>query len=157
MSSALAQGWLDAAAQGALRTELETIYERTADAITARGPVCWASGRCCNFEKAGHRLYVTGLEAAYVLTSGGVLTKAMLEEARGRGGCGFAAGNLCGVHGIKPLGCRIYFCDRSAQEWQQELHEQMLGELRGLHERWDIAYRYGEWGAMLELLLAAGD
>jgi hypothetical protein len=85
-----------------------------------------------------------------------MLTGAKLEEARSRGGCAFATGNLCGVHAIKPLGCRIYFCDRSAAAWQQELHEEMLRELRGLHDRWEIAYRYGEWGGMLEMLLAAG-
>lgn len=34
-----------------------------------RGPVCWASGRCsCNFEKFGHRLYVTALETAWCVT-----------------------------------------------------------------------------------------
>ena len=46
---------------------LERIYASVAQEITARAPACWASGRCCNFAKAGHRLYVTGLEAAYAL------------------------------------------------------------------------------------------
>lgn len=43
------------------------MYAETAAAIAERAPACWASGRCCNFERSGHLLYVTGLEAAYAV------------------------------------------------------------------------------------------
>jgi Fe-S-cluster containining protein len=125
-----------------------------ADQIEARGPACWASGRCCSFEKAGHRLYVTGLEAAYTVSRlGRVLSVAEVEAARVRGDCPFLEKNLCGVHGIKPIGCRVYFCDRSAQEWQQELSERALEQVKRLHELHGIPYRYGEWRGMLEMVV----
>lgn len=158
MQDELAGEWLAAVGRAEVASALEAVYARCAGAIAARGPSCWASGRCCNFEKAGHRLYVTGLEAAYTLAllpgSGGAFTRATIDgrdvdEARARGGCPFQVSNLCGVHGIKPLGCRVYFCDRSAQVWQQELSETLLGEIKALHDRFGVEYRYGEWREML--------
>jgi Fe-S-cluster containining protein len=149
----LCDQWLSAARDAGVAAELEAIYQMIADQIEARGPACWASGRCCNFEKTGHRLYVTGLEAAYtVVRLGRELGVAEVEAARGRGDCPFLVKNLCGVHQIKPIGCRVYFCDRSAQEWQRELSERTLEQVRRLHERRGIEYRYGEWRGMLEML-----
>jgi Fe-S-cluster containining protein len=158
----LAASWLAAIARHDIRAGLESIYSDAAAAITARGPVCWASGRCCNFEKHGHRLYVTGLEAAYCIDQLPVvaakrpenfpesgLRLIVLESAQQTGGCPFQVRNLCGVHAIKPLGCRIYFCDQSAQQWQQDLSEQLLARLRALHDEHGIEYRYGEWRDML--------
>ena len=124
-----------------------------ADQVEARGPACWASGRCCSFEKAGHRLYVTGLEAAYTISRlQSPLSRAGTDEARARGDCPFLAQNLCGVHTIKPIGCRVYFCDRSAQGWQHDLSERALDMVKRLHEQHAIPYQYGEWRAMLEMI-----
>lgn len=152
----LAEAWLAAAADPTVALELEAIYTFAAAEIESRGPACWASGRCCNFEAAGHRLYVTGLEAAYTAlrVGPGVLTAESLKAAMARGGCPFQATNLCGAHEIRPLGCRVYFCDRSAQEWQQDLCERALLRLRGLHERRRIEYRYGEWRGMLGMFVS---
>jgi Fe-S-cluster containining protein len=186
---ALVDSWLFAVARENVAAELEMIYASASAAIAERGPACWASGRCCNFDAAGHRLYTTGLEMAYCVvrlagsawaaagerarqsgTDAGVEVRirgriaaigpspssrgllADLAAARARGGCPFQVGNLCGVHEIKPLGCRVYFCDRSAQQWQQDLSERLLADIRSLHDRHAIDYRYGEWREMLGML-----
>lgn len=182
---AIIESWLHAAGLGPAAAELERVYADAAAAIAARGPACWASGRCCNFDQAGHRLYVTGLEAAYCLvrvvsspwaeagkqvragrpavavtingraielgpapTGEGVI--ADIDAARARGGCPFQVANLCGVHAVKPLGCRVYFCDRTAETWQQELSERLLRDIRDIHDRHRLPYRYGEWRDMLD-------
>ncbi len=146
---------------------LESIYSNLAAEIESRGPACWASGRCCHFEKTGHRLFVTGLEAAYSVWKIGhghpvasamgcrapVLSAPAIAHARERGDCPFLEKNLCGIHAIKPLGCRVYFCDRSAQDWQHALSERALERVRALHEAHHIAYRYGEWRTMLEMFV----
>lgn len=147
-----------AGSDGEIARELEGIYGAVAGAITVRGPVCWASGACCNFEGAGHRLYVTGLEAAYALAhmeSQKRPTPGAIADARARGGCPFQIANLCGIHTIKPLGCRVYFCDRTAQQWQQDLCEGALAKIRELHERRAIPYVYAEWRSVLEALTGA--
>lgn len=156
--AALAAEWLDAVARPRVVSALEAVYLATAEAIAARGPACWASGRCCNFAKTGHLLYVTGLEAAYTvsrLTDRPALTEADIGRAREVGGCPFQVNNLCGVHPIRPLGCRVYFCDKSAQAWQQDLYERELTALRTLHDAEGIPYRYAEWRSLLELLVRA--
>ena len=143
---AQARSWVEAARQTSVSAEIETVYADVAEQIEARGPACWASGRCCNFEKAGHLLFVTGLEAAWTV----------LRSPRGRvgdaGGCRFQEGNLCGVHGARPLGCRVYFCDRSAQEWQHRLSEHGQAQVRAIHDRHGLTYRYAEWRWLLLVL-----
>lgn len=154
--SAPETAWLAAACDPMISGSLDEIYARLSSAVAARGPVCWSSGRCCNFETTGHRLYVTGLEAAYTLTRLPAEIRIVLgsiSEARARGGCPFQSANLCAVHAIKPLGCRIFFCDRSAQSWQRELSEQMLEQIRALHDRHGVDYLYAEWRSLLESIV----
>jgi Fe-S-cluster containining protein len=154
----LVSAWLDAARDEPIASALESIYDTVRTEIEARAPVCWASGRCCNFEQTGHRLYVTGLEAAYTMTrlnEKQAITRDDVDEARSRGGCPFQELNLCSVHTIKPLGCRTYFCDRTATEWQQTLTERSLDGIKSIHERFGVPYRYAEWRAMLELFTDA--
>jgi Fe-S-cluster containining protein len=163
----LAQHWRGAAAREDIRDALLRVYAVVASEVRARGPACWASGRCCNFDRAGHRLYVTGLEAAFCVVNATaapsepataparapvslpVLTIASVDASRERGDCPFLANNLCTAHAMKPLGCRIYFCDRSAQRWQEDLSERALADIRAIHDRFAIPYRYAEWRTML--------
>lgn len=151
--SMLAGRWLAAASRPDVRRALEGVYADAAREIAERGPACWASGRCCNFEKTGHLLYVTGLEAAYTVAGarGREPSRATSLPVLSGGLCPFQEQNLCGVHEIKPLGCRVYFCDRSAQQWQNDLSERLLAEVRAIHDRHGVEYRYGEWRAMLAL------
>ncbi|MCB9840940.1 MAG: hypothetical protein H6809_04735 [Phycisphaeraceae bacterium] len=174
--------WIDAAGDPGVADALGAVFRNTALAIEARGPACWASGRCCNFEAAGHRLYTTGLEAAFTVVRLGddaaiagngdqergaglelpqigrpSLTPASIAAARERGGCPFQRRNLCTVHDIKPVACRVYFCDRSAQDWQKDLSEQLHERVRVIHEEFGVPYEYAEWRGLLERLVAARD
>lgn len=154
-----AAAWIEASRRGSVRAQLEAIYAEMGQRIAERGPACWASGRCCHFEAHGHRLYVTGLEAAYTLVSAGVerrIDVGSVEAARAAGNCPFQRENACSVHTIKPMACRVYFCDRSAQQWQQDLSEAMHRRIVELHEREGIPYVYAEWRGLLETLLVAG-
>lgn len=169
-----AAAWIAASGRAEVAAALEAIYAEVAGEVEARGPACWASGRCCNFRKAGHLLYVTGLEAAYTIARAegirgfveatrsrrsdesektntpGAVSLTQLANARERDDCPFLIENACSVHAIKPLGCRVYFCDRSAQQWQQDLSERMLARIRELHERFGVPYVYAEWRGLLE-------
>lgn len=151
--------WLAAAAQAGPTDALRAIYTMISDQISARRPACWASGRCCNFAKTGHRLYTTGFEAAYALLNtprgAPALTTHSLDAAVARGDCPFLISNLCGMHSSKPMGCRVYFCDTSAQEWQIDLSERAMVMIRQLHTEHNISYRYAEWRYLLSGLLSA--
>lgn len=172
--------WIDAAGDLGVADALEAVFRDTALAIEARAPACWASGRCCNFEAAGHRLYTTGLEAAFTVVrlrdeaasariadqergaglqlpqiGGPSLTPASVAADRQRGGCPFQHRNLCTVHDIKPVACRVYFCDRSAQDWQRDLSERMHERVRAIHDEFGVPYEYAEWRGLLERLVGA--
>jgi Fe-S-cluster containining protein len=67
-------------------------------------------------------------------------------------GCPFQVGGLCGVHAVRPLGCRTFYCDPTSTEWQNALYERHHAELRTLHDVLGVPYRYVEWRqALLEL------
>ena len=178
----VASQWLASVDNAHVAAELQALFAEAHDAIVARGPACWASGRCCNFAKAGHRLYVTGLEAAWTVVhakqrasapalqrdekKGSArlalpqvpqLSQQSIAQALERGDCPFLVANACSVHEIKPLACRVYFCDQSAQDWQHTLSESLQTKLKGLHEAHGIPYSYAEWRTLLKVLEEVAD
>ena len=70
-----------------------------------------------------------------------------------RGGCPFQVDTLCNAHAMRPLGCRVFFCERGAEEWQHGLYEQCQTRLRTLHETYGIEYAYAEWRASLKVAI----
>jgi hypothetical protein len=133
------------------------IYTQLAADIAQRRPMCVASGRCCHFERHGHRLYVTTMElAAFVhelnqWPPDRALTEQAVASWSGEG-CPFQLQRLCGVHGLRPFGCRIYFCDPTSSLWQQERYEHYHAQLRAAHHDLGVAYYYTEWRRGLESL-----
>lgn len=145
---------VEAAAQREeVRQAVAEIYRDVERNIAQRRPVCIMSGRCCRFEEFGHRLYVTTAELA---TFARQLTTPADPDWDGRG-CPFQKGKLCTVHSIRPFGCRIFFCDSTAQEWQEEQYHQFHTRLKRLHEDLDIPYFYLEWRRALEILRLSGE
>lgn len=167
--------WRAAVATPTVDADIRRLYADLDAAVQQRGPTCWTSGKCCNFDAYGHRLYVTGLEIAWVLeqVSG-------LAEHNGRGGegvkggagvalpllnrstdqplnpsCAFQRDKLCTIHAVRPMGCRVFFCQAGTQDWQGELYETYLARLRALHDAHDQPYRYMEWRAGLRQAMDA--
>jgi Fe-S-cluster containining protein len=125
------------------------IYHDLQAEIDRRKPLCAASGRCCRFEEFGHRLFITTIELAKFAhdREGGVLSDEVMESVGnwdGRG-CPFQVEGLCGVHLIRPFGCRIFFCDSTATDWQQEQYEHFHAQMKQLHQEMGVPYYYVEW------------
>src|SRR6476469_3290128 len=129
------------------------LAEADAD-IAARRPVCRASGRCCRFEEYGHRLYVTAAEMVFFAKhktqntkhetggQGAVVSLPQFFSVESPRGCPYQVEGLCTAREARPLGCRLYFCDENAQSWQNEVYEKYHAQLRAVHERFGLAYRY---------------
>jgi len=132
------------------------IYADLAQEIDARRPVCAISGRCCRFEEYGHRLFVTTIELAVFVHEfeASAPSPEMAENISrwGGTGCPFQVGKLCGVHSIRPLGCRMFFCDPTSTEWQNSQYEQFHARLKQAHEELGVSYAYVEWRKALEML-----
>ena len=131
------------------------LYGRLQAAVDQRRPRCDISGRCCRFEEFGHRLYVTTIELAAFcapLPSGRPAGPPPPWDGRG---CPFQQNRLCGVHPIRPMGCRLFFCDSTSDQWQHEQYEAFHRQLRQMHDAFAVPYRYMEWRAALRALRIA--
>jgi Fe-S-cluster containining protein len=138
-----------AAGRKDVRDGVARVYQELQREIDARKPICNTSGRCCRFEEFGHRLYVTTAELAAFVGEQGTRSKGQRgasDDWDGRG-CPFQVGGLCGVHPIRPFGCRIYFCDATSTNWQNEQYERFHADLKRLHDTLSVPYFYVEWRA----------
>lgn len=125
-------------------------FYREVDArVLARQAVCCNRGLCCRFGEYGHRLFVTTLEVAHYLAQGPAAMPAQESV------CPHAVQGRCVARERRPMGCRIFYCDPAAQDWQGPLTEELLGKLRRLHEQLDVPYYYMEWLGVLRALAAA--
>ena len=130
-----------------VRTAIDALYVHLHDVIELRKPVCDASGRCCRFEEFGHRLFVTTMELAVFASQ----VKSIDVASRG---CAYQVDGLCSVHVIRPFGCRMFYCDPTATQWQQDQYEYFHARLRRLHEDFNIPYFYVEWRQALSAIAA---
>lgn len=150
--------WFDAAMRTEVAESIDAIHDEIAEAIRRMGPLCLASGQCCRFERHGHRLYASGLEVARCVAicrkEGRGITVEDVQAAVEAGGCPWQDGRLCTARHGRPTGCRVYFCDPRAAEVVPELAEKAHAEIQAIHERFGLAYRYGEWRSMLHLVLS---
>lgn len=128
---------------------VEAVYADLAKDVAERRPVCVVSGRCCRFEEYGHRLYVTTIELAAFAAG---LDRKPVEAWDGTG-CPYQFAKLCGVHAIRPFGCRVYFCDATARQWQEEAYERYHARLKRLHDEMGVPYFYVEWRGALRVII----
>ncbi|MFP4145163.1 MAG: hypothetical protein ACOCTI_00235 [Phycisphaeraceae bacterium] len=142
--------WRTAAGLPRVDRALRDLYARLDAEVASHEPVCRISGRCCRFREFGHRLYVTGLEIAWFLRQLPAEQHREPDAADPAGTCPYQLRGLCSTHTIRPMGCRVFFCQPGSEDWQNELYEFYLAELRDLHDREGLAYRYLDWIAGLE-------
>jgi hypothetical protein len=134
--------------------------------IAAHKPACRNSGRCCRFEEYGHRLYVTSAELLHFAHTHvappascplpaptHAISLPQFFSSDAPRGCPYQIDNLCTAREARPLGCRVYFCDASAQSWQNELYEKYHSQLVALHDQFQLSYCYLEWRAALRELM----
>jgi len=135
-----------------VRAAVAELYADLEKEVARRRPLCVISGRCCQFEEYGHRLFVTTMElASFAADLRDHPPQPRTEPGDGRG-CPFQIAKLCGVHAIRPMGCRLFFCDTTATDWQREQYEAFHSRLKRLHESLDVPYAYLEWRSALNLL-----
>lgn len=150
-SSAVA-AWQRAAADPAVRAAHAAIVDAVEESLRVARPICLSSGRCCHFERFGHRLMVTGLETAIVLASLDAKerpTAGMVEAARAGGTCPFLRAGRCGIHGERPIPCRTFFCDGTKEAETRAVLEAAHAAIRALHDRHGLPYGYDEWRSQL--------
>ena len=114
---------------------VEEVY-RWIDAEVENTGDCKACGDCCDFEKFGHRLFVTGVELAY-------FAEKMKHDLRKMDTtvCPYRIEGKCSVYPYRFAGCRIFACGRNAAA-ESSLSEQSLQKLKQIGEEFQIPYHY---------------
>jgi Fe-S-cluster containining protein len=149
MEHALKTSVLEAACRPEALAQVDQLYRSVQADIDRRRPLCVISGRCCRFEEFGHRLYVTTLELARFVHDLGAGPDLKAWDGTG---CPFQQAKLCTVHAMRPFGCRLFFCDATSTDWQNQAYERFHGELKQMHERLAVPYFYVEWRQALGIL-----
>lgn len=127
--------------------KLLAIYAQCDDG--AGEATCRECGDCCQFRKHGHDLYLSAIEAAWMLTAAGPPGRIL------RGECPYFESGRCGNRAGRALGCRTYFCDRDdASAWER--HEVMLGRIRKVTIDSEIPWEYGRIDSVLQAVADEG-
>ncbi len=151
MSGSLSEAILPHVDRDDLPLCMGKFYTYVDETVAEHLPVCRNRGVCCRFESFGHRLYVTTAELAYFVW--GRRDDWRTPGARGDGGaCPYQIGGLCTARQHRPLGCRIFFCDPTSQDWQPEAYEHHLARLKRIEADLGMDYRYMEWLSALREL-----
>jgi hypothetical protein len=136
-----------AAANAQAIEALNQLYVEVDTAVAAMGVACRACGACCNFAVAGHRLYVSTLEMALLVSQRPI--SAAVQPLR----CPYEKLQKCQARHRRALGCRVFFCQGDAAGAQLRLYEQFHGRIKVLHQTFCVPYAYAEATAWLAHLL----
>lgn len=122
---------------GEQRRRVWEVYAAVDAAVAAAGPRCDASGRCCRFTEYGHTLFLSHFEADILLASAPPYRQPVTRD-----GCPFQVNTLCTARDVRPLGCRIYFCDPAYQEIGNKITEDSLTALKQLADETGAGWHY---------------
>jgi Fe-S-cluster containining protein len=100
---------------------------------------CLACGKCCSFESYGHRLYVTPPELLYLAHHIGSQNLKPVTD----GLCPYNVQGKCTIYDYRFASCRI-FCCNSDREFQNQLTESILAQLKKMCRDLVIPYKYME-------------
>ncbi len=103
---------------------------------------CKACGKCCDFDKFDHHLFVTPPELMY-LTTGQQAASLGAENIKSMPSsrCPYNIDCKCTVYEYRFAACRTFCCDGDA-DFQSELSESALKKLKSLCTEFQIPYRY---------------
>ncbi len=111
---------------------------------------CLACGKCCNFKSYDHQLYITPPELLYLEHHIGSENLKPITN----GCCPYNVRGKCTVHEYRFASCRI-FCCTGSKEFQSQLTESTLTELKRLCEEFSIPYRYADLSSALRFDIRA--
>ncbi len=109
--------------------------------------LCKACGKCCNFTEYDHRLYITPPELEYLKANIGVKNIKPMRN----GICPYIENGKCRVYNYRFAGCRIFCCDGNS-DFQNELTEMILEELKKLCQEFDLEYKYMQLSEALKIV-----
>ncbi len=120
------------AVAGAVRGIYEWLYVQQTP-----GADCQACGKCCDFERFGHRLYLTSPELVYFEQC---IPVSRLVPMDGEV-CPYRVDGKCSVYEERFAGCRIFMC-KGDSNYQSMLSEAAVEQFKLLCREHDLPYEY---------------
>jgi len=112
--------------------------------------ICDACGKCCDFDRLDHRLFVTTPELMYLVANLGAENVKPVVTGR----CPYNVGGKCSVYEHRFSGCRIFSC-KGDTDFQSRLSERALNKFKSLCTEFQITYRYTDLATALNDFSAA--
>ena len=125
----------EAAENACFLRQLREILTAADAAIASCGAICRQCGKCCSFAKMDHQLFVSTGELALLTTMNPPCAPAPLR-------CPYQVDSACTARDLRPLGCRIYYCDPTTTASFSDIYEQYHRRILFLHRRFGSIYYY---------------
>ena len=155
MSEPSAEPAVESLAPPALVAAIDALYAELAADVGRTGVVCQGRGDCCDFDRVDHVLYATATEvarAAQAQTANPEMNVAVVDGSVAL--CPFWHERRCLAREVRPLGCRVYFCDPGYHaEHAPLLYERYHARLASLIEAAGVPYRYEPFVAALRRVM----
>ena len=105
---------------------------------------CKACGKCCDFGRFDHRLFITGPELMYLAANLGEDSIKPMPTSR----CPYNIDGKCSIYEYRFAGCRI-FCCKGNSDFQSELSELSVKKFKSICTEFRIFYRYTDLATAL--------
>ena len=109
---------------------------------------CIGCGKCCDFEKFGHLLFVTTPELVFLLENLGKEKIKSMDNAV----CPYNEKGKCTIYPLRFASCRIFFC-KGDNDFQSRLSEISVKKFKSLCIEFSIPYIYSDLKAALNINL----
>jgi Fe-S-cluster containining protein len=132
---------------GQIAQEVAEVYEWLSTQIRRSGELagaCKACGKCCDFDRFDHRLFVATPELIYLVAKLGPEPVKPMTNGR----CPYQKNDKCTIHEDRFAGCRI-FCCAGDEDYQGRLSEAALKKFKWICTQSGLAYRYADLGTTL--------
>ncbi len=126
--------------------ELGRIYKDLDEELAKLAPSCRACGDCCHFEEYGHKLYVSDMEADYMLNNNNA---ELPNTPINNGVCPYLADNKCTIREYRSLGCRIFYCQEDWEATSSDLYERYLRRIKDLCTANGLKWNYAPMPSQL--------
>ena len=111
---------------------------------------CKACGDCCDFRVFEHIPYVTNIELKFIRAelkknSEGCKDAAccVSTESQDLKLCPFYRDKKCIAHQLRPLSCRVYFCNQEYEKkFSSQIYEKYHQKIKELHKNNNVEYLY---------------
>jgi Fe-S-cluster containining protein len=123
----------------ALGARVLELWQELGREVEVTGVVCRQSGNCCNFDEWEHVAFATTVELRMLMT----VPMPLEPGERSAKLCPYWLDRKCTAHHVRPLGCRVFFCDQTyGSEHAQRIYERHHARMKAICEEFGEPYAY---------------